>query len=191
MLNLIAKCQVPFLKAFWTQNVRACNDQVKMIAPVSTTEMLSTYLVSQKKHFQNAAKARVHWFNHHSPAPLVSGDWFFGRFLLRLSRIKRPQVISMVKFSSIALNLGYDFVLLVHFLRHSVLDFYHTYWYNATMCVVLHCIFAIVNIKKRKVWTLQKESFCISCGILVSGIRARGVSSEHMENMEMFSCSPT
>ena len=32
---------------------------------------------------------------------------------------------------------------------------------------------------------------CISCGILVSGIRARAVSSEHMENMEMFSCSPT
>ena len=32
---------------------------------------------------------------------------------------------------------------------------------------------------------------CISCGILVSGIRARGISSEHMENMEMFSCSPT
>ena len=32
---------------------------------------------------------------------------------------------------------------------------------------------------------------CISYGILVSGIRARGVSSVHMENMEMFSCSPT
>ena len=32
---------------------------------------------------------------------------------------------------------------------------------------------------------------CISCGIVVSGTRARGVSSEHMENMEMFSCSPT
>ena len=32
---------------------------------------------------------------------------------------------------------------------------------------------------------------CINCGILVSGIRARGVSSEDMENMEMFSCSPT
>ena len=31
---------------------------------------------------------------------------------------------------------------------------------------------------------------CINCGILVSGMRARGVSSEHMENMEMFSCSP-
>ena len=35
-----------------------------------------------------------------------------------------------------------------------------------------------------------KQGF-ISCGILVSGIRAHGVSSEHMENMEMFSCSPT
>ena len=32
---------------------------------------------------------------------------------------------------------------------------------------------------------------CISCGILVSGIGARGVCSEHMENMEMFSCSST
>ena len=32
---------------------------------------------------------------------------------------------------------------------------------------------------------------CISCGILLSGIWARGVSSEHMENMDMFSCSLT
>ena len=32
---------------------------------------------------------------------------------------------------------------------------------------------------------------CINCGILVSRIPALGVSSEHMENMEMFSCSPT
>ena len=32
---------------------------------------------------------------------------------------------------------------------------------------------------------------CISCGVLLSGTGARGVSSEHMENMEMFSCSPT
>ena len=38
---------------------------------------------------------------------------------------------------------------------------------------------------------LKCDQGCISCGILVSGIRARGVSSEHMENMEMFSCSPT
>jgi len=32
---------------------------------------------------------------------------------------------------------------------------------------------------------------CINCAILLCGIRARGVSFEHMENMEMFSCSPT
>ena len=32
---------------------------------------------------------------------------------------------------------------------------------------------------------------CLSCGILLSGTWARGASSEHMENMEMFSCSPT
>ena len=32
---------------------------------------------------------------------------------------------------------------------------------------------------------------CINCAILLSGIGARGVSSEHMKNMEMFSCSPT
>ena len=37
--------------------------------------------------------------------------------------------------------------------------------------------------------TLGSGQGCISCGILVSGIRAREVSSEHMENMEMFSCS--
>ena len=32
---------------------------------------------------------------------------------------------------------------------------------------------------------------CINCAILLSGIGARGVSSEHVENMEMLSCSPT
>ena len=32
---------------------------------------------------------------------------------------------------------------------------------------------------------------CINCVILLSGIGAHGVSPEHMENMEMFSCSPT
>ena len=74
------------------------------------------YRVSQKTHFQSAAGARVHWLNHHMPAPLVSGDWFFGNFLLRLSRIKRPQVMLTVKFNPIALNFGNDFVLLVCFL---------------------------------------------------------------------------
>ena len=32
---------------------------------------------------------------------------------------------------------------------------------------------------------------CIICSILPPGMGASGVSSEHMENMEMFSCSPT
>ena len=32
---------------------------------------------------------------------------------------------------------------------------------------------------------------CIICAILPSGMGVRGVSSEHVENMEMFSCSPT
>ena len=32
---------------------------------------------------------------------------------------------------------------------------------------------------------------CIICSILPSGMGARGVSSEHVEDMEMFSCSPT
>ena len=40
-------------------------------------------------------------------------------------------------------------------------------------------------------WHYIGAQGCISCGILVSGIWAHGVSSEHMENMQMFSCSPT
>ena len=51
---------------------------------------------------------------------------------------------------------------------------------------VLCC--SIISIGKTSAYVVQG---CISCGILVSGIGARGVSSEHMENMEMFSCSPT
>ena len=39
--------------------------------------------------------------------------------------------------------------------------------------------------------TATYDQGCINCGILVSGIRAHGVSSEHVENMKMFSCSPT
>ena len=35
------------------------------------------------------------------------------------------------------------------------------------------------------------EQGCIICAILPSGMGARGVSSEHVENMEMFSCTPT
>ena len=57
---------------------------------------------------------------------IISGwAWkvFFGRFLLILSRIKRPQVMSMVKFCPTALNFGYAFVLLVHFFRDTLYIF--------------------------------------------------------------------
>ena len=40
-------------------------------------------------------------------------------------------------------------------------------------------------------WVERYSQGCISCGILLSGTWARGVNSEHMEEMEMFSCSPT
>ena len=73
-----------------------------------------------KTQFQNAAGATVHRLNHHLPGPLVSGDWLFGRFLQRLSRTKPSQVIFMIKFSPTAINFGFDFVLLVHFLGHPV-----------------------------------------------------------------------
>ena len=36
-------------------------------------------------------------------------------------------------------------------------------------------------------WGIIGWQGCISCGILLSGTGARGVSSEHMENVEMFS----
>ena len=55
----------------------------------------------------------VHWLNHQWLEPL---ECLFGHFLLTLSRIKRPQVMFMVKFSPTVLNFGYDFVLLVHFI---------------------------------------------------------------------------
>ena len=37
----------------------------------------------------------------------------------------------------------------------------------------------------------RHEQGCITCSILPSGMGAHGVSLEHVENMEMFSCSPT
>ena len=45
---------------------------------------------------------------------------FFGHFSKKPGRIKRSQVMSMVKFSLIVFNFGYDFVPLVHFLGHPV-----------------------------------------------------------------------
>ena len=62
----------------------------------------------------------VDWLNHQWLEPFGPAKCLFGRFLLTLSRIKRPQVMFMVKFSPTALNFGYDCVLLVHFLGHPV-----------------------------------------------------------------------
>ena len=74
--------------------------------------------VPNKTHFHNAVGATVHWLNYEKPAPLVSGNKFFGRFLLRLNLIKPSQVRFMVKFSPRTLNFGYDFVLLLIVLVH-------------------------------------------------------------------------
>ena len=48
-----------------------------------------------------------------------------------------------------------------------------------------------IDMRELKKVSLIPVQGCISCDILVSGIRAHGVSSEHMENIEMFSCSRT
>ena len=50
----------------------------------------------------------VYRLNHHWLVSLGPGKCLFGRFLLRISRIKRPQVMSMVKLDAKALNFGYE-----------------------------------------------------------------------------------
>ena len=64
---------------------------------------------------------------------------------------------------------------------------------------LVHCKFMLhtqnLNHSICDMWSLLGEYYyqqgCINCAILPSGMGARGVSSEHVENMEMFSCSPT
>ena len=59
----------------------------------------------------------MHRLKQHYPVPLVSS-----RFLLRLSRIKHSQVISMGKFGPTALSFGKDFFSVSYFiLGHAVL----------------------------------------------------------------------
>ena len=64
----------------------------------------------------------MHWLNRHLPAPLVSEECFFGRFLLRLSRIKSSQHISVGKSGPTALNFGYDFFFLYLFWDNLYVD---------------------------------------------------------------------
>ena len=61
----------------------------------------------KKTHFQKAVGATVHLLNHKLPAPLVSRNEFFGRFLLKLSLIKPSQVMFMVKHGCRVLNFGF------------------------------------------------------------------------------------
>ena len=79
-----------------------------------------------------------------------------------------------------SVNIVFHFCLLWHWIRHKM---YHKCCYSLTVAVESH-----PSMSRNMKETVQG---CISCGILVSGIWARGVSSEHMENMEMFSCSLT
>ena len=48
-----------------------------------------------------------------------------------------------------------------------------------------------IILRRRLITEKEQEQGCIICAILPSGMGARGVSSEHVENMETFSCSST
>ena len=86
----------------------------------------------------------------------MSGDWFFGLFLLRLSRTKRPKGMSMVKFSPMALNC-YDFVLLIHFFGTPCMRF------NGIVCLV-----------KKMIWLLNMELYFCKSWFCVVGFRWKG-----------------
>ena len=87
---------------------------------------------------------------------------------------------------------------LAHCTHHLFLDAHflcQLYYHEANEVETCHEKENCLKIRKRPtlrciVWLCALQG-CINCGILVSRIRARGVSLEHMENMEVFSCSPT
>ena len=80
----------------------------------------------------------VHRLNYQWLASFGPGKCLFGRFFLRLSMIKRYQVMSMVKFSPIALNFGYDFVLLVHFFGTRCMNSIFYFSIKRRSVVVIH-----------------------------------------------------
>ena len=92
----------------------------------------------------------------------------------------------------ICIVLGYKFLSSICYCRGLGIGVLthrtRSHWY----ILIVHCTISWITC----LWypllaQLRALQGCISCGILVSGIRACGVSSEHMENVEMFSCSPT
>ena len=63
-------------------------------------------------HFQNAVGATVHWLDHNY---LVSGNQFFGRFLLRLSLTKPSQVKNLApQHLILVMILFYLYIFLGH-----------------------------------------------------------------------------
>lgn len=72
---------------------------------------IHTGCAKKRSYLQNAAGAMGQRTLVQSPKDGTPWAWkmLFGRFLLRLSKIKRSQVMSMGKFDPTALNFGYDF----------------------------------------------------------------------------------
>ena len=84
----------------------------------TTTKCVNSHVYEYKyRASQKNALSECCW-NHIA----LSQSPFVGTPSVWRSRIKRPQVMSMVKFSPITLNFGYDFVLLEHFLWHPVYE---------------------------------------------------------------------
>ena len=94
----------------------------------------------------------VHRLNHQWLAQLGL-ESVLGCFSLRLSRIKRSQVMSIVKFSPTALNFGYDFALLVHFLRHQVKQGETSNTVTARPKAACPCVL-FINFKKAEKWSI-------------------------------------
>ena len=83
-------------------------------------------------------------------------------------------------------------IVCIHCLQ---LDLFWFFFYPAQACSYWLFTLQLNRSLFKFQWLLNAKSRqgqgCKSCGILVSGIQAGGVILEHMENMEMFSCSPT
>ena len=102
----------------------------------------------------------------HCRGPITSG-WhnlglessFFGRFLLRLNRIKCPKVLSMLKFCQTAPDLGYNFwaqnsvssspcIQVIHFLKkimYLAFEGCDSRWFKSKMwkseCITFHILY--------------------------------------------------
>ena len=106
----------------------------------------------------------VDWLNHQWLEPFGPAKCLFGRFLLTLSRIKRPQVMFMVKFSPTALNFGYDFVVLVHFLGHPVV--------SHCISLMVFCLFSNKNFSHYRKYLQQMGAFLNTTEVSAGSIRS-------------------